>query len=126
MIKTTLFDAAEFLDNDEAIAAFIEDTLVDSEAAFIAQGIGIAARAYGMTHFAKLAGVSRAVLFESLSEDGTPERAMLLRIANALGLNADKSKLGKSRKSADTSKRQPAKKGEPPVRRRSAKPRVEA
>lgn len=44
MVKTTPFDAAEFLDSPEAIAEYLNEAFSDGDVAFVARAIGTAAR----------------------------------------------------------------------------------
>ena len=60
--KTVPFDAAEYLDTPESQAELITDALESGDAAYIAQAIGVVARARGMTAVAKDAGVTREAL----------------------------------------------------------------
>ena len=85
-IKTRPFDPAEYLDTDEAIAAYIEEALQIGEPAFIADALGVVARARGMSHIAKEAGLGRESLYKALSADGNPEFGTILRVMKALGL----------------------------------------
>jgi probable addiction module antidote protein len=84
--KTKPFDPAEYLDNDEAIAAYMTDALESGDAAFVADALGVVARARGMSEVARAAGVSRESLYRALSADGNPEFATFLRVVRALGL----------------------------------------
>jgi probable addiction module antidote protein len=84
--KTRPFDPAEYLSDDEAIAAYIEEALEIGDSAFIADALGVVARARGMSHIAKEAGLGRESLYKALSSDGNPEFATVLRVLKALGL----------------------------------------
>lgn len=87
MKKTTRpYDPAEFLDDDETIAAFIDAALEEDDAAGIAHALGVVARARGMTQVARDAGVARESLYKTLSADGNPGLDTLLRVMKALRL----------------------------------------
>lgn len=60
--EVTDFDPAEYLDNDEMIAGYLSDALETQDSAFIADAIGVVARAKGMKRGAEDAGVSRETL----------------------------------------------------------------
>lgn len=47
--KSKPFDAAKYLGNDEAIAAYITEALLTDDAATITRAIGVAAKARGMS-----------------------------------------------------------------------------
>lgn len=85
-IKTKPFDAAEYLDNDEAIQAYLDAALETGDSAFVAQALGTVARARGMTQIAQTAGLSRESLYKSLSTEGNPEFATIMRVIQSLGL----------------------------------------
>jgi probable addiction module antidote protein len=85
-VKTKPFDPAEYLDTDEGIAAYMTDALECGDAAFVADALGVVARARGMSEVAREAGVSRESLYRALSVDGNPEFSTILRVIRALGL----------------------------------------
>jgi len=84
--KTKPFDPAEYLDDSESIAAYMTDALETGDPAFVADALGVVARARGMTDVAREAGVSRESLYRALSADGNPEFSTVLRVVHALGL----------------------------------------
>lgn len=84
--KTKQFDPAEYLDDRESIAAYMSDALESEDPAFVADALGVVARARGMSEIAREAGVSRESLYRSLSSDGNPELATVLKVMHALGL----------------------------------------
>jgi probable addiction module antidote protein len=49
MRETTPFDAAEYLQSADAIAAFLEDAFEIVDVGFTAHALGVVARALGMT-----------------------------------------------------------------------------
>ena len=85
-LKTTLFDPAEYLDDDVAIKSYIDDAIATGDAGFIAKCIGDVARARGMSQIAKDSGLSRESLYKALSTNGNPEFATILKVIAALGL----------------------------------------
>ena len=85
-LKTTLFDPAEYLDDDDAISAYIDEAIATGDAGFIAKCIGDVARARGMSQIAKDSGLSRESLYKALSTNGNPEFATILKVITALGL----------------------------------------
>ncbi len=86
MSATKPFDPAEYLDDSESIAAYLSEALESGDTAFIADALGIVARARGMSEIARAAEVSRESLYRSLSTDGDPKFATVLRVVAALGL----------------------------------------
>ncbi len=86
MVKTEPFDAALYLTSPELQTDLLNDALASGEAAYVAQALGVIARARGMTEVARRAGVTREALYKSLSQDGDPRLTTLLGVARALGV----------------------------------------
>jgi probable addiction module antidote protein len=84
--QTKPFDPAEYLDDSESIAAYMSEALESEDPAFVADALGVVARAHGMSEVARKAGLSRESLYRALSTDGNPELATVLRVLRALGL----------------------------------------
>ena len=83
--KTTPFDPAEHL-SEEGHAELLADAFASGNGAYIADALGIVARARGMTQVAKDAGITREALYRALSTDGDPRLSTLLGVAKALGV----------------------------------------
>ena len=86
MVKTKPFDAAEYVTSVEAQQELLNDAFESGNAAYIADALGVIARARGMTEVAREAGVTREALYKSLSEEGDPRLTTLLGVARALGV----------------------------------------
>jgi probable addiction module antidote protein len=86
MLKTTRFDAADYLDSEERQAAYISAALETGDADFVRDALGIVARAGGMGEIAKNAGLNRESLYKALGETGNPEFSTVMRIVRAMGL----------------------------------------
>src|SRR5437660_8978733 len=86
MARTTRFDAAEYLDTEQRQVAYITAALETGDADFVRDALGIVARARGMGHVAKIAGLNRESLYKALGETGNPEFATVMRVVQALGL----------------------------------------
>jgi probable addiction module antidote protein len=86
-LKTHPLDIAELLEDDEDIQEFLAETARDGTPEDFIHALGIAARAKGMTEIARQAGVTRASLYKSLSENGNPEFSTIVKVTRALGLN---------------------------------------
>ena len=95
--KTKPFDPAEYLDDSESIAAYMSDALESEDPAFVADALGVVARARGMSEVAREAGVSRESLYRALSADGNPEFATVLKVIRALGLRLSVAPVGRKR-----------------------------
>jgi probable addiction module antidote protein len=85
-LKTTRWDASEFLDSDEAIAAYLNAAFEDGDPSFIAASIGHVAKAKGMSQIARETGLSRESLYRALGDDGNPELATMTKVMRALGM----------------------------------------
>lgn len=79
------FDIAEHLDDEAAIADYINIVLEDNDPAMLASALGDIARARGMTQLAKETGLSRESLYKGLSGDRIPSAETLLKVIHALG-----------------------------------------
>jgi probable addiction module antidote protein/putative addiction module killer protein len=84
--NTTAFDAAEYLNSPEDIAAYLSEAFETRDAAFVAQALGTVARAKGMTDIAKAAGLSRENLYKALGPNTHPEFETVMRVLNAIGV----------------------------------------
>jgi probable addiction module antidote protein len=89
-LKTRPFDAAEYLEDDEAITEYLEEAMKiaqeDGNPSFLAVALGTVARARGMSQIAKDAGLSRESLYQALGAEGNPEFGTILKVLQALGL----------------------------------------
>jgi probable addiction module antidote protein len=84
--KTKGWDAAEHLETEEDMAAYLEAALEEGDTALVAAALGDIARAKGMTEIARKTGLGRESLYKALSPDGNPEFATILKVVEALGL----------------------------------------
>jgi probable addiction module antidote protein len=84
--KSKAFDAAKYLDTDEAVAEYISEALTTDDIDTITRAIGVAAKAKGMSQIAQDAGLSRESLYKALGGDGNPQFETILRVLAALGL----------------------------------------
>jgi probable addiction module antidote protein len=85
-VETQVWDAAEHLETDEDIAAYLDAALEDGDPTLIVAVLGDIARARGMTQLAREAGVGRESLYKALSATGNPEFATVIKVVRALGL----------------------------------------
>jgi probable addiction module antidote protein len=87
MAKARPFDAAEYLDSPEMIAAYLTEALESNDQALITKAIGNVARARGMTEVAEKAGVSRENLYRALGGDVKPDFDTIMKVLHALGIS---------------------------------------
>ena len=98
--KTTkIWDAAEYLETEEDMAAYLEAALDENDPTLVAAALGDITRAKGMTQIAKKTGLGRESLYKALSPDGNPEFSTVLKVVSALGLKLHAG-TGKTKKAA--------------------------
>lgn len=87
MVRTTPFDAADYLDTPEMIAAYLTEAFESDDPVLITKAIGTVARAKGMSGVADDTGLSRENLYRALGGDAKPEFATVLKVLRALGIS---------------------------------------
>ena len=84
--KTRPYDAAEYLETPEDMAAYLEAALEDGDPTVVTHALGTIARARGMSQIARDTGLGRESLYKALSPGGNPEFVTVLKVVRALGL----------------------------------------
>lgn len=85
-LETLPWDAAEHLETNEDMIAYLDAALEDGDPGLIVAVLGDIARAKGMTQIARRTGLGRESLYKALSPTGNPEFATILKVVRALGL----------------------------------------
>jgi probable addiction module antidote protein len=87
-IKLTRWDASEELKSDEDCALYLQAIIeeADGDEKLIAAALGDIARSRGMMQVSRDSGLAREALYRSLSADGNPSFATILKVTKALGL----------------------------------------
>ena len=85
MSKTRPFDAANYLNDEADIAAYLQAAIEDGDPAVLAAALGDIAKAKGMSQLARDTGLSRESLYKSLSGDRAPSSDTLFKVIRALG-----------------------------------------
>jgi len=80
------YDAAEYLDSNEMIAAYLAEVSKENDPRMLSLALGDVARAKGMTQLAKETGLSRDGLYKSLGENGNPTLETISKVADAFGM----------------------------------------
>ena len=80
------FDAAEYLNSDEDVAAYLTAVLEENDSALLATALGDIARARGMTQVAKDSGITREALYKALRPGSEPRFETVSRVCAALGV----------------------------------------
>ena len=82
----TRWDAAEHLDNEAEIAAYLQACADEDDPQLMIAALGDVARARGIMGLAKETGLTRMGLYKALSGEGNPSYATVAKVAHALGL----------------------------------------
>ncbi len=85
-MRTTPFDAADYLGTREAQIEYITSAYETGDPEFIRDAYNIVARARGMARIAEETGLSRESLYKALGERGNPEFGTVMKINRALGI----------------------------------------
>ena len=84
----TRFDAADYLEDLDDVAAYLEIALEqsDEDPSAVPRALGVIARSQNMSELARRVGMSRDGLYKALSADGNPTWSTILKVTHALGL----------------------------------------
>ena len=85
-VNVTTWDASEYLETEEDIAAYLNAVVEEGDPALLQAALGDVAKARGMSSIAREAGVSRESLYKSLSANGNPSFQTISKVSRALGL----------------------------------------
>lgn len=80
------FDAADYLDSEEVITAYLNAILEENDPALLASALGDIAKARGIAQIAKEAGLGRESLYKALREGASPRFDTINRVLKALGV----------------------------------------
>ena len=82
------YDAAEYLDDLDDVAGYLELALEESaeDPSAGPRALGVIARSRNMSELARRVGMSRDGLYKALSDDGNPTWTTIVKVTNALGL----------------------------------------
>lgn len=89
MKTTTKWDASEYLETEEDMAAYLNAALEDGDTSVITAALGDIARAKGMTQLSKETGITRDGLYKALSPTGNPSFDTVQKVVKAFGLKLD-------------------------------------
>ena len=84
--QTRPWDPAEHFETEEDLAAYLNVALEEGDLSLIMATLGDIARARRMAVVAQDTGLGRESLYRSLSAEGNPEFATVLKVVRALGL----------------------------------------
>lgn len=84
--KFRIFDAAEFLDSEEAIAAYVSDAIQDDDPDRLLTALATVARTRGMSGLAEATGLGRESLYKTLRPGAKPRFDTIMRIMKGLNI----------------------------------------
>lgn len=84
--KLSRFDPADYLDDPETIAGFLDEACAAGDPNEIAMALGAVARAKGINDLAREIGISGPGLRKAFSGTGNPTLGTIFSVAKALGL----------------------------------------
>lgn len=80
------FDAAEYLNSEQDMAAYLTVILEENDPALLAAALGDIARSRGMTQVARDSGITREALYKALRPGSEPRFDTISRVCAALGV----------------------------------------
>ena len=86
MKKIAAFDAADYLENEEVIAEYLNAALEDENPDVFLVAVSDVAKARGMAQLAKETGLGRESLYKALTPGAKPRYDTVLKLMRALGV----------------------------------------
>ena len=86
MVKISRFDAADYLKDPVAIAAYLTEAFETNDHAYICTAFDTVARAKGIGDVAQATGLSRESLYKTFRETAKPEFDTVRKVMNSLGV----------------------------------------
>ncbi len=86
MTRYAPFNAADYLNSEEHCTEYLAAALEDPNPDVFVSALGDVARARGMTHIAKAAGLGRESLYKALTPGAKPRYETIRRLMDALGV----------------------------------------
>ncbi|MBJ7882317.1 addiction module antidote protein [Gelidibacter salicanalis] len=84
-METSKFEIADYLENKEMIAEYLNTVLEEGSNADVINAIGHIAKAIGMTKIAEETGMSRPSLYKALSDGAKPQFETIMKVLKAIG-----------------------------------------
>ena len=82
---TTKFEIADYLEDKEMIAEYLNAVLEEGNSADFLTAIGHVAKAIGMSKIAEETGMSRTSLYKALSDGAKPQFETIMKVLKAIG-----------------------------------------
>ena len=83
------FDPAEYLTDEQEIAAYLSAVLAEEDPGLLAAALGDIARTRGMSEIARGSGISREALYKALRPGAQPRFDTVARVCRALGVKLE-------------------------------------
>ncbi len=80
------FDAADYLDSEEAMAEYLAACLEDENPDVFLAALADVAKAKGMTEVARASGLGRESLYKALAPGAHPRHETIRKVVGAMGL----------------------------------------
>ncbi len=87
--KLIPFDAADYLDNEEAISEYLTAVIEADDPDLLLAAIGDIAKARGMSQIARDAGLGRESLYKALTPGAKPRFDTVVKVLKALGVKLE-------------------------------------
>jgi len=84
-METSKFDIADYLDNNEIIAEYLNAVFEEGDEDEIVKAIEHIAKAIGMSKIAQETGMSRPNLYKALSQGSKPQFSNIIKVLKAVG-----------------------------------------
>lgn len=85
-MKLTKFDIVDYLDTEEAIAAYLTAVMEENDPDLLLTALGDIARARGIAKLAEDSGLNRESLYKALKPGAKPRFDTVFRIMKALNI----------------------------------------
>ena len=92
-VSYSTFDASKYLNDKEAMQDYLSIALEDGDTKAIQLVLRDIAKAQGMSELARKTNLNRESLYKSLSAEGNPSFASIMKIMDALGLKITLAKI---------------------------------
>lgn len=84
-METSKFEIADYLDNNEMIAEYLNTVIEEGDNSDLIAAIGHVAKSIGMTKIAEETGLSRPSLYKALSDGAKPQFGTIMKVLKAIG-----------------------------------------
>ena len=83
------FDPADYFQSEDAQHRLLRDALESRNSRYLANALGVIARAKGLSNLERQTGIKRQTIHKSFSKNGNPTLETLWTVVDAIGLELD-------------------------------------